>query len=174
MTASYFYHAFSAADDRNVHLIPLSGRCYLGGAPSRAAETSYSQTILAPAFASKRHGRVVLIDHVRKGDSIDHFIGLLRALNLLATPPSVIRLAYAGALAEDQPRASSSFQIWLDPVVVGHAYQDLERLDLGHVGRILPYYPREVWETDWHLVPNPDRPYADAIVRAIKASRIGA
>ena len=163
---SYFYHDLKESDDRNAQLIPLSGKCLSLGEPSPAAKNSFIDTIIRPAFEAKPFQRIVFIDHVRSGASIEDLIELLKQEGVISatTAPSVLNLAYKNY----QPQSRKDPAIdWLPDIVVGNSDVDFERLDRGQVGRLLPYYPREVWEFDWHIVPNPDQQIGDAIIRTI-------
>ena len=44
----------------------------------------------------------------------------------------------------------------------------LVRFDYGLVGRVLPYYSPELWETEWEAVPNADAEWAKLIRTAIE------
>ena len=150
-----------------MRLIPISGKCWTPRPPKAVAMHSFRDNVLRPAFQGSTHDRVILVDHSRSGDSIDDLAYMMKQLRLVDTKPLYINLAYAdshryGVLHE-------SHLTLLKRLVVGQTDEDFRRFDLGKFGRILPFYPREIWETHWRDVPNADAEVGAAIVRMIQA-----
>ncbi|MCJ1256123.1 hypothetical protein MMC24_003943 [Lignoscripta atroalba] len=163
---------------------------------TQAGYATYLRTVLLPAFTPPPKGRVILIDHVRTGASIRALATFLSpAYASLIRPPQkvyVLNLAYPepSHMAEDvddpsdlqalTQGSSSAQQGGLDiefiapPGVVvarttGRANNAaLVRFDYGLVGRVLPYYSPELWETEWEAVPNADAEWAKLIRTAIE------
>ncbi|KAI9814284.1 MAG: hypothetical protein M1832_005924 [Thelocarpon impressellum] len=185
---AYFYYSFKPADDRNVHLIPLSGKCMDSGYTDAAPLAKYKAEILVPAFKPGNFDRLILIDHVMTGESLRDFTKLLSSLGFLnkgyfeKLTPYVINLAYSRDLEDAFPGGIPRFQDnvieskvkILKELTVGPGIEPLFRFDQAKFGRILPSYPRMVWQHSIHDIPNADREVGESIVRQIMADRIGA
>ncbi|KAI9678196.1 MAG: hypothetical protein M1817_006141 [Caeruleum heppii] len=167
-TGSYFYYAFKPTDNRNVHLIPLSGQCYYRGtSPTPSNLAAYRRRILDPAFATRKPGsRVILVDHVRSGISIDNFVEALDRSGVYADEALLINLAYPHLTKN---HVSGAFDVtYLATFPVGWHDDHFARFDEGFVGRLLPYYARELWGSDWREVPNPDQRFAQNTIDLIQ------
>lgn len=163
-TASYFYYAFGAGDNRQAQLIPYSGKPYSNGRqPSRAQLDAFANSILRPAFAGKSFGRVVIVDHARSGASLTGFVRVLAETGVFTGKPFFVDLAYSGPRNSDFDAADSGVKL-LGRVAVGDKPDVFGRFDLGQVGRILPTYPLEIWETPISQVANPDAAAGQQII----------
>ena len=78
----------------------------------------------------------------------------------------MINLAYKNLYANHISWALDIITLAVIPV--GETDEDFERLDLGLVGRLLPYYSKELWVYDWREVPTPDEKWRDNNLRLIK------
>ncbi|KAL9635270.1 MAG: hypothetical protein Q9164_003567 [Protoblastenia rupestris] len=170
-TGSYFYHTIKAADNLNAHLIPYSGDPLNPnyGALTPTQERSFADSILRPAFTAKpSYKRLILISHLRTGQSIDSLITILEDANLIPqnSNPYVINLAYRDLYKNEICRARKVTTLAVIPV--GDQDDDFERLDLGWVGRLVPYYSKELWGFEWKRVPNPDLRWVENSVKLIR------
>ncbi|MCJ1471855.1 hypothetical protein MMC13_000496 [Lambiella insularis] len=185
-TGAYIYHAFPPNDPtpsrRNTALLPVSG---LGGSwnllwnrnglpfSTEAGVLHYKTSVLDPIFTRQRPdprsgGRIILIDHSRTGTSLDLLASEISWHNLLGPREKIyyINLRYRDQHHDGTLSVWSA--TWLADIVVEDD-KHIERLDLGRVGRVLPYYCTLLWEDNWQDVPNPDAQWAPAILRQIQA-----
>ncbi|KAI9815374.1 MAG: hypothetical protein M1832_005513 [Thelocarpon impressellum] len=186
-TGAYFYYSFKPEDDRNVHLIPLSGSCMERSYTESAPVAKYKAHILDPAFKPGRFDRLVLIDYMYSGKGLLQFTMLLSSLGFLHRKyvkdmnPYLINLAYppddvfpgiARAARYKTNIIEAQVKV-LKEVVIGQDRATLHKFIEGNFGRILPSYPRSVWQYPLHEVPNADREVGESIVRQIMANRVG-
>ncbi|KAI9675582.1 MAG: hypothetical protein M1817_000948 [Caeruleum heppii] len=173
-TASYFYYAFGPEDPRQVALIPYSGKPYSQGRfPTPVQLESFKNRYLKPAFNQREFERVIIIDHARTGQSVADFVRVLKEANVYDGKPFLIDLAYRtydyDAYVDDDRVITQIAKIRVGTAPFRNA--GLERLDLGQVGRILPYYPAVLWETPYEQVPNADGGMAVQIIEMIEDER---
>ena len=190
-TASYFYYAFDPAQDGlNAHLIPYSGTPDFPPPNSDndldfQQKTSYANYFLKPVFdpwnaaegGRAKGGRLIIIDHYRSGRGVVGFTDLLDWAGLHDTwndQTFLINLAYVGTTQEDLMAFLGTKIETLLFLTIGNAHADLERLDLGYVGRLLPYFSKPLWvlENAWTRLPNPDQEWSPGITQMIKAGLV--
>ncbi|MCJ1401343.1 hypothetical protein MMC11_004555 [Xylographa trunciseda] len=181
-TGAYFYEAFNK--ERDAHLIVFSDYPFpKGGQPplfSAEGLQNYENKVLRPALTGQpsESKRLILIDHIETGDTIQQLVELLGPnwTNLLPERTRIyfINLNYPFPVmgAQDYIRGLSRFNIYALPnlpeLKIGPDNEALARFDRGMVGRMVPNYPAQYWEVDWTDVPNPDANYARMITRQIR------
>ena len=187
-TASYFYYAFDPTKDGlDAHLIPYSGSPdFPPSSPDNNLDfqqkTSYTNYFLKPVFdpwnaaggGRSKGGRLIIIDHYRSGRGVVGFNDLLDRAGLhdaWSDKTFLINLAYVGTTQEELMAFLGTKLETLLFLTIGDAHADLERLDLGYVGRLLPYFSKPLWvlEEAWTRLPNPDQEWSPGIIQMIKA-----
>lgn len=186
-TASYFYYAFDPTKDNlDAHLIPYSGspdfppRNDANDLDSQQ-KTSFANYFLKPVFdpwnaaggGRSKGGRLIIIDHYRSGRGVVGFNDLLDSAGLHDTwndKTFLINLAYVGTTQTEMLAFLGSKIETLLFLTIGDAHADLERLDLGYVGRLLPYFSKPFWvlEDAWTRLPNPDAEWSPGSIQMIK------
>ena len=180
---SYFYYAMTLTDNRRAALVPISGQPWHRSSPTEEAIDNFLATVIYPAITMNSisddlsNHRLVIIDHIRTGISVNQFLGFLVSESILEK-----RNGYCGVLNLQYSDAYTRTYGWqmnmgcdvLEPVRVGTVNEDMEQFDLGYVGRLLPLYTADMWVFPWEDVPNPDEEKAKVMIPKIKAKDMNA
>ena len=165
-------------DDRDCHLVPLSGELF-STAPqvplfTLAGLKTWTNFVLRPAFNPPplSETRIVLIGHSDDGllpkqmsTVLEKYVKLIRKHQEIF----FINLVYP---SQEQRQPLPHWPAWnlLNVFVGGNEDANFQRLEQAQVGKLLPYYPPDYWEVRWQDVPNPDAQLALDIQRRISAA----
>ncbi|MCJ1282372.1 hypothetical protein MMC26_001695 [Xylographa opegraphella] len=187
-TGRYILPAFSSTDPptyrRKVAFIPVSG---LGASwmttwtrsgvakETDAGNANFLNTVLRPIFTDKslmptNAGRIIFIDHVRTGQTINALSVDIEEHNLI--PFSDPRLRYINLVYKTQHEPPMN--VWGARLLANIPVEDAQmaRLDLAQVGRITPYYCSLYWENNWEVIPYPDKLGAQRILDQVSARAV--
>ncbi|MCJ1403212.1 hypothetical protein MMC11_006435 [Xylographa trunciseda] len=184
-TGRYIIPAFSSADPlayrRKVAFIPVSG---LGGTwidlwrrngiptETTTGNANFANTVLRPIFSNEalmptKAGRIIFVDHARTGQSINSLSAEIENNDLV--PFGDHRLKFLNLLYKT--KHSPPVILWGATLLANILVDDeqMERLDLGTVGRVAPWYCSLYWEDNWEDIPYPDKPGAQGILDQVRA-----
>ncbi|KAI9802428.1 MAG: hypothetical protein M1825_002812 [Sarcosagium campestre] len=188
-SASFFYYSFTQEDRRNVRLIPMSGNPFRsadtskspnpldpmissfsdhGPPPPKGALDSYTENVLKPAFSLGARGifkqspkRVVIVDASITGGAIRRFSKIL---------------ALTGTWTGETAAIELKRNAWPEAVDLGRVkplgsihFSGFDDFLFSFFGRIVPFYPANLWYWDPHEVPNADAKYVEENINTIQS-----